>query len=113
MRVVVAVDAFKGCLSSADAGEAVAAGVRAAEPGGSVRVVPVAAASSSSDVRDTALFTASTALSFSATPWSFANPAAFDSRSSTVDCTRGSCHASDAQPLIFSNCARPARVPST
>ena len=42
MRVVVAVDAFKGCLSSADAGEAVAAGVRAADPGGSVRVVPVA-----------------------------------------------------------------------
>lgn len=42
MRVVVAVDAFKGCLSSADAGEAVAAGVSAADPGGSVRVVPVA-----------------------------------------------------------------------
>lgn len=42
MRVVVAVDAFKGCLSSGDAGEAVAAGVRAADPGGSVRVVPVA-----------------------------------------------------------------------
>lgn len=42
MRVVVAVDAYKGCLSSADAGEAVAAGVRAADPGGSVRVVPVA-----------------------------------------------------------------------
>ncbi|MET0433302.1 MAG: glycerate kinase, partial [Cellulomonas sp.] len=42
MRVVVAVDAFKGCLSSADAGEAVAAGVRAADPGGAVRVLPVA-----------------------------------------------------------------------
>ncbi|MBD3778293.1 MAG: glycerate kinase [Micrococcales bacterium] len=42
MRVVVAVDAFKGCLSSARAGEAAAAGVRAADPGGSVRVVPVA-----------------------------------------------------------------------
>lgn len=42
MEVVVAVDAFKGCLSSADAGAAVAAGVRAADPGGSVRVVPVA-----------------------------------------------------------------------
>ncbi|MBW0253361.1 glycerate kinase [Cellulomonas sp. PS-H5] len=42
MRVVVAVDAFKGCLSSAEAGEAVAAGVRAADPGGAVRVLPVA-----------------------------------------------------------------------
>ncbi|MCG7285063.1 glycerate kinase [Cellulomonas sp. ACRRI] len=42
MRVVVAVDAFKGCLSSADAGEAVAAGVRAAAPDAQVRVVPVA-----------------------------------------------------------------------
>ncbi len=42
VRVVVAVDAFKGCLSSAEAGEAVAAGVRAADPGGAVRVVPVA-----------------------------------------------------------------------
>jgi len=42
VRVVVAVDAFKGCLSSADAGEAVAAGVRAADPGGAVRVLPVA-----------------------------------------------------------------------
>jgi glycerate kinase len=42
VRVVVAVDAFKGCLSSAEAGEAAAAGVRAADPRGSVRVVPVA-----------------------------------------------------------------------
>jgi len=42
VRVVVAVDAFKGCLSSADAGEAVAAGVRAAAPDAQVRVVPVA-----------------------------------------------------------------------
>ncbi|NHT18322.1 glycerate kinase [Cellulomonas sp. IC4_254] len=42
MRVVVAVDAFKGCLSSGDAGAAVAAGVRAADPAGCVRVVPVA-----------------------------------------------------------------------
>jgi glycerate kinase len=42
VRVVVAVDAFKGCLSSAGAGEAVAAGVRAAAPDAQVRVVLVA-----------------------------------------------------------------------
>jgi glycerate kinase len=42
VRVVVAVDAFKGCLSSAEAGAAVRAGVLRADPGADVRVVPVA-----------------------------------------------------------------------
>lgn len=42
MRVVVAVDAFKGCLTSAEAGAAVCAGVLRADPGADVRVVPVA-----------------------------------------------------------------------
>src|SRR5689334_18199133 len=42
MRVVVALDSFKGSLGSLAAGEAAAAGVRAADPDASVVVVPVA-----------------------------------------------------------------------
>ncbi|MEJ5945908.1 glycerate kinase [Pseudokineococcus basanitobsidens] len=42
MRVVVAVDSFKGSLTTREAGEAVAAGVRAAAPGADVVVLPVA-----------------------------------------------------------------------
>ncbi|WP_299040172.1 glycerate kinase [uncultured Pseudokineococcus sp.] len=42
LRVVVAVDSFKGSLSTREAGEAVAAGVRAADPTADVAVVPVA-----------------------------------------------------------------------
>lgn len=42
MRVVVAVDSFKGSLGTREAGEAVADGVRAAAPGADVVVVPVA-----------------------------------------------------------------------
>ncbi|NKY06115.1 glycerate kinase, partial [Cellulomonas hominis] len=42
MRVVVALDSFKGCLSSAEAGAAARAGVLAAVPDAEVRVVPVA-----------------------------------------------------------------------
>lgn len=42
MRVVVAMDSYKGCLSSADAGAAARAGVLAAVPDADVRVVPVA-----------------------------------------------------------------------
>ena len=42
MRVVVALDSFKGSLDSRAAGEAAAAGVRAADPDASVVVVPVA-----------------------------------------------------------------------
>lgn len=42
LRVVVAIDAFKGSLSSADAGAAAARGVRAAAPDARVRVLPVA-----------------------------------------------------------------------
>ncbi|MEJ5913076.1 glycerate kinase family protein [Pseudokineococcus sp. 1T1Z-3] len=42
MRVVVAVDSFKGSLSTREAGEAAAAGVRAAVPDADVVVVPVA-----------------------------------------------------------------------
>ncbi|MEJ5886947.1 glycerate kinase [Pseudokineococcus marinus] len=42
MRVVIAVDSFKGSLGSREAGEAVAAGVRAAAPGAEVAVLPVA-----------------------------------------------------------------------
>jgi glycerate kinase len=42
MRVVVAIDSFKGCLSSADAGAAARVGVLAAVPDADVRVVPVA-----------------------------------------------------------------------
>ncbi|QZN86558.1 glycerate kinase [Cellulomonas sp. C5510] len=42
MKVVVALDSFKGCLSSAEAGDAARVGVLAAVPGADVRVVPVA-----------------------------------------------------------------------
>jgi glycerate kinase len=42
MKVVVAIDSFKGSLSSAEAGEAARAGVQRAEPDAEVRVVPVA-----------------------------------------------------------------------
>jgi glycerate kinase len=42
MRVVVALDSFKGSLDSRAAGEAVAAGIRAADPDASVIVAPVA-----------------------------------------------------------------------
>ena len=42
MRVVVAVDSFKGSLGTREAGEAVAAGVRAADPDADVVVLPVA-----------------------------------------------------------------------
>lgn len=41
-KVIVAPDSFKGCLSSAEAGEAVARGIRRACPGAKVEVVPVA-----------------------------------------------------------------------
>jgi glycerate kinase len=42
MKVVIAIDSFKGSLSSAEAGEAARAGVLRAEPDADVRVVPVA-----------------------------------------------------------------------
>jgi glycerate kinase len=42
VRVVVALDSFKGCLSSAEAGAAARDGVLAAVPDAEVRVVPVA-----------------------------------------------------------------------
>jgi glycerate kinase len=42
MKVVVAIDSFKGSLSSAEAGEAARAGVLRAVPDAEVRVVPVA-----------------------------------------------------------------------
>lgn len=42
MRVVVAIDAYKGCLTSAAAGAAARAGVLDADPRADVRVVPVA-----------------------------------------------------------------------
>lgn len=42
MRVVVAIDSYKGCLSSADAGAAARSGVLAAAPDADVRVFPVA-----------------------------------------------------------------------
>ena len=41
-KIIVACDSFKGSLSSRQAGEAVAAGVREAEPDADVRVVAVA-----------------------------------------------------------------------
>ncbi|KGN81418.1 glycerate kinase [Porphyromonas gulae] len=41
-KIVIAIDSFKGCLSSAEAGEAAAAGVRAACPTAEVVVLPVA-----------------------------------------------------------------------
>jgi len=40
-RVLVAVDSFKGSLTAAEAGAAVAAGVRRADPGAAVSVLPV------------------------------------------------------------------------
>ena len=42
MTVVVALDAFKGCLSAADACAAVADGLRAAAPAAELRLVPMA-----------------------------------------------------------------------
>lgn len=41
MRVIVATDSFKGCLSSADAGEAVKRGILKADPAAEVKVVPI------------------------------------------------------------------------
>lgn len=41
-KIVIAIDSFKGCLSSAEAGEAAAEGVRAACPAAEVVVLPVA-----------------------------------------------------------------------
>ena len=41
MKVVVAIDSFKGCLSSVEANEAAAAGVRSACPDADVRQVVV------------------------------------------------------------------------
>ena len=42
MRVVVAPDKLKGCLTAAEAAEAIAAGVRLAVPGASLQLLPVA-----------------------------------------------------------------------
>lgn len=42
MRVVVAMDSFKGSLDSRAAGDAVAEGVRRADPGGQVQVIEIA-----------------------------------------------------------------------
>lgn len=42
MKVIVAVDSFKGCLSSIEAGQAVAAGVRGAFPDADIYVIPIA-----------------------------------------------------------------------
>ncbi len=42
MRVVVAMDSFKGSLGSRAAGDAVAEGVRRADPGGQVKVIEIA-----------------------------------------------------------------------
>lgn len=41
-KVIIAIDSFKGCLSSQEAGEAVASGIRQVCPDCQVRVVPVA-----------------------------------------------------------------------
>ena len=41
MRVIVATDSFKGCLSSADAGEAVKRGILKADPAAEVKVIPI------------------------------------------------------------------------
>ncbi|MBB6275282.1 glycerate kinase [Porphyromonas circumdentaria] len=41
-KVVIAIDSFKGCLSSIDAGEAVAAGVRNFLPNAEIVVMPIA-----------------------------------------------------------------------
>ena len=41
-KIVIAIDSFKGCLSSVEAGEAAAEGVRAACPIAEVMVLPVA-----------------------------------------------------------------------
>ena len=42
MKVVIACDSFKGCLTSREAGEAAAEGVRLAMPDAETLVVPVA-----------------------------------------------------------------------
>lgn len=42
MKVIIAIDSFKGSLSSREAGEAAARGVRAADPTADVRVYPLA-----------------------------------------------------------------------
>ena len=41
-KIIIAIDSFKGCLSSQEAGEAAARGVRQACPDCQVKVLPVA-----------------------------------------------------------------------
>ena len=41
MRILIATDSFKGCLSSKDAGEAIGRGILKADPGTEVKVVPI------------------------------------------------------------------------
>lgn len=41
MKIIIAIDSFKGCLSSADAGQAAALGIREAIPDAQVVIVPV------------------------------------------------------------------------
>lgn len=41
MKIVIAFDSFKGCISSADAGQACAEGLRRALPGAEIRIVSV------------------------------------------------------------------------
>ena len=42
MNIVVAIDSFKGCLSSLEAGEAARNGLLARDPSAQVRVFPLA-----------------------------------------------------------------------
>ncbi|EMR06521.1 Glycerate kinase [Bhargavaea cecembensis DSE10] len=42
MNILIAIDSFKGSLTSAEAGEAAAAGIRAANPDAEIEVVPLA-----------------------------------------------------------------------
>ena len=41
MKILIATDSFKGCLSSKDAGEAIGRGILKADPGTEVKVVPI------------------------------------------------------------------------
>ena len=41
MRIIIATDSFKGCLSSKDAGEAIGRGILKANPDAEVKVVPI------------------------------------------------------------------------
>ena len=42
MKIVIAMDSFKGSLTSLEAGEAVAEGIRAVDPGTELQVCPLA-----------------------------------------------------------------------